>query len=62
MFDRLFFTVYNQLNVPTSNRLVINYNGVLVKQWDFPLTTEMTDAQQDSFVAQKFGQALNSLV
>lgn len=56
MFQRLFFTVYDSNNVATSNRLQVSYNGAVVKEWDFPLTTEMTEEEMDTYVAEKFGE------
>ncbi len=58
MFQRLFFTVYDNNNVATSNRLQVSYNGAVVKEWDFPLDTVLTEDQQDQYVAQKFGEIL----
>lgn len=56
MFQRLFFTVYDENNVATVNRLQVSYNGAVVKEWDFPLTTELTEDQMDQYVAEKFGE------
>ncbi len=58
MFQRLFFTVYDNNNVATGNRLQVSYNGAVVKEWDFPLETVLTEEQQDAYVAEKFGEML----
>lgn len=56
MFQRLFFTVYDSNNVATGTRLQIIYGNSVVKEWNFPVETEMTEDEQDAFVAEKFGE------